>query len=276
MQSYWRRFFCVPVSILVPILVLVLAPLANAQETTPDANAPSAATPTAPSADPALPELKDILAKNEKAEGGTEAWKKVSSLSMRGIYQTQDSSEFIGVEILEKAPDKSLYKLKFPHDVVVRDVSDGQTAWIEDPRGGFHEYKGAALESRLRRASLADHSKAILLAAAGKVLRADKVGTHSVYVVEYPSAKDVTSRIYFDTDSGFAVRTEDIIDTPQGPYTVQLDLEDYRDIEGLKIPFRMRRTEKGAVFNIRITQVKLNPSIDDAIFAKPESASASR
>lgn len=258
------------------IALLAFLPLASiaqgqAQSVAEKAGAPEASAPA--SSGPALPSLKEILEKNEKAEGSGEAWKKVSSLSMRGIYQTQDSSEFIGVEILEKAPDKSLYKLKFPNDIVVRDVSDGKTAWIEDPRGSYHEYKGAALASRLRRASLADHSKAILLAATGKVLGMDKVGLHSVYVVEYSSAKEVTSRLFFDADTGFVVRNEDTISTPEGPYTVQLDMEDYRDIDGLKIPFRMHRVEKGAVFNIRVTQVKLNPVIDDALFAKPESAS---
>ena len=257
-----------------PLALLCMTSSARSQTEAAAAktHAPEASVPAA-APDPALPSLKDILAKNEEAEGGGESWKKVSSLFMRGIYQTQDSSEFIGVEILEKAPDKSLYKLKFPNDVVVRDVSDGKVAWIEDPRGGYHEYKGAALASRLRRSSLADHSKAILLAATGKVLGADKIGPHSTYVVEYSSSKDVTSRLYFDADAGFVDRNEDIISTPQGPYTVQLDMEDYRDIEGLKIPFRMRRVEKGAIFNIRIIQVKLNPVIDDTVFAKPESAS---
>ena len=230
----------------------------------------------APAAPEALPSLKDILEKNERAEGGGDAWQRITSLSMRGIYQTQDSSAFIGVEILEKAPDKSLYKLKFPNDVIVRDVSDGKTAWIEDAKGACRDYKGAALASRLRRSNLADHSKLILLAATGKVLGMEKIGSHSVYVVEYSPAKDTTSRLYFDADTGFVVREEEMIHSPEGSYAVLLDMEDYRDVEGLKIPFRMKRVEKGAVFNIRITQVKLNPPVDDSAFAKPESASASR
>ena len=51
---------------------------------------------------------------------------------------------------------------------------------------------------------------------------------------------------------------------------MKLDLDDYRDIEGMKFPFRMKRTEKGAVFNIRLTQVIINPTLDDSLFLKPE------
>jgi hypothetical protein len=50
-------------------------------------------------------------------------------------------------------------------------------------------------------------------------------------------------------------------------------MEDYREVDGVKVPFRLRRTEKGAVFNIRLTQVKFNAPVDETEFVKPESAS---
>jgi hypothetical protein len=59
---------------------------------------------------------------------------------------------------------------------------------------------------------------------------------------------------------------------PEGTSTVKLDMDDYRSVDGLMIPFRMRRTEKGTVIRIRLTQVKNNPPIDDEVFVKPASA----
>jgi len=43
-------------------------------------------------------------------------------------------------------------------------------------------------------------------------------------------------------------------------------------VTGLKFPFRMKRTEKGAVILIRITQVTVNPPLDDTLFLKPDFA----
>jgi hypothetical protein len=51
-----------------------------------------------------------------------------------------------------------------------------------------------------------------------------------------------------------------------------VDLDDYREVDGLKFPFRMKRVEKEVVLNIRLTQVKINLPIDDSVFLKPESS----
>ena len=221
----------------------------------------------------ALPSVKDVLVKSVEAVGGQEAWSHTTSRRVKGVYQTEDSSTFFAIEILQKSPNKSLMKLTFPNGLVLREVSDGQTAWVEDWKGGYHAYTGAALAVRLKEADLLVNLKTILSAAGGKVSGPEKVGAHTVYVVEYATVKNLVSRMYFDVESGYLVRTEDVYTTPEGPYVVKLDLDDYRDVEGLKFPFRMKRTEKGAVMNIRITQVMVNPAIDDSIFLKPESAS---
>ncbi|MGB8325682.1 MAG: hypothetical protein WCE52_22170, partial [Candidatus Acidiferrum sp.] len=68
------------------------------------------------------------------------------------------------------------------------------------------------------------------------------------------------------------IRAEDVYTTADGPYTVRVDFADYRAIDGMKFAFRMRRSEPGSVFFIRLTQLKNNVYIDDSAFLKPESA----
>ncbi|HUI75831.1 MAG TPA: hypothetical protein VLX32_12850 [Candidatus Acidoferrum sp.] len=254
------------------LLALALPPTALSQTPVGTPTATSPATGTNPDS-AALPTVKEILEKSEKATGGEAAWQKMTTRYMKGIYQTQDDSSFFGIEILQKAPNMSVYLYKFPNDIVVRDVCDGKSAWLEDPRGGYHAYTGAALASRLKQSEFSDRAKTLLLAATGKLLGTEKVGAHTAYMIEYSPDKNVTSKVYFDTVSGLEVRNEDTYTTPDGPYKVTLDMEDYRDVNGVKLPFRMRRTEKGAVYNIRLTQVKFNTPVDETEFVKPESAS---
>ncbi|HUL15256.1 MAG TPA: hypothetical protein VLV88_04610 [Terriglobales bacterium] len=259
------------------LLALALPPTAVSQTPVETPTAASPATGTNPEgaakSSAALPTVKEILEKSEKATGGEAAWQKMTTRSMKGIYQTQDDSSFFGIEILQKAPNKSVYLYKFPNDIVVRDVCDGKSAWLEDPRGGYHAYAGAALASRLKQSEFSDRAKILLLEATGKLLGTEKVGAHTVYVIEFSPDKDETSKVFFDTESGLEVRNEDTYATPDGPYKVAIDMEDYRDVDGVKLPFRLRRTEKGAVFNIRLTQVKFNSPVDETEFVKPESAS---
>jgi outer membrane lipoprotein-sorting protein len=234
------------------------------------AGTPSAATGARAIA-PA-PSLKEILARAEKAMGGSDGWKKTNTIFMKGVLQTEDSSAFVAIEVYKKAPDKSLLKMKLPQDLEVREVCDGKTVWVEDPRGGYHEFKGEELQSRLRRSKFSEQAEMILLAATGKVLGADKIGLKDVYVVEFSAQKNETTKLSFDAETGLLVRSEESYSKPDGIYTVKLDMDDYRTVDWMMAPFKMKRTEKGSVMRIRLTQVKNNVPIDDEMFLKPATA----
>ena len=272
------------VLLLAAVIVLLLAPrgvfsqtasptnIAMVREKLAGTDSGDSAANVAPKPDAPIPSLKEILARAEKSMGGSEAWKNTNTMMMKGVLQTEDGSAFVAIEIYKKAPDKSLLKMKLPQDMEMREVCDGKSAWMEDPRGGYHEFKGAELESRLKRSQFSEQSKMILLAATGKVLGAEKIGLHSVYVVEYSSQKNETTKLYFDEESGLVLRSEETAVKPDGTYTTKLDMDDYRNVDGMMVPFRMKRTEKGSVIKIKLTQVKNNFPIDDEMFVKPASA----
>jgi len=272
------------VLLLAAVIVLLLAPrgvfsqtasptnIAMVREKLAGTDSGDNAASAAPKPDAPIPSLKEILARAEKSMGGSEAWKNTNTMMMKGVLQTEDASAFVAIEIYKKAPDKSLLKMKLPQNMEMREVCDGKSAWMEDPRGGYHEFRGAELESRLKRSQFSEQSKMILLAATGKVLGAEKIGLHSVYVVEYSSQKNETTKLYFDEESGLVLRSEETAAKPDGAYTTKLDMDDYRSVDGMMVPFRMKRTEKGSVIKIKLTQVKNNLPIEDEMFVKPASA----
>ena len=223
-------------------------------------------------ADAPLPSTEDLLKRSADAIGGEEAWKKTTSRRLKGLYQSEDSSVFLGMEILQKSPNKSLTKLTLPNGMTIRDVCDGHTAWVESSARGYQEYTGAALAAKLKQADFQDPGNVEKSAKGGKVTGMQKVGAHNTYVLEFDGDKKSHSKLFFDADSGLLVRSEDVISTPEGPYAVAIDMDDYREVTGLKFPFRMKRTEKGAVVLIRITQVTVNPPLDDTLFLKPDFA----
>ena len=270
-----RKLICIAVFVGV-LLLAVITPRSVAQQQESRLNAAEQPIPTAPVAkavDPsALPSAKDLMAQNDEAVGGLAAWSKATTRKMKGLYQSEDASVFVAVEILQKSPSKSLTKISLPNGLVLREVCDGHNAWIENSVGQYQEITGAALASRLRIADLQERTKLAQVASSGKVTGIEKIGPRTVYVLEFSANKNLLSRLYIDTDSKMVVRTEDVATTPEGPYTLRLDLDDYRDVDGLKFPFRMKRTEKGSIVNIRLTQVTLNPPLDDTLFLKPDFA----
>jgi outer membrane lipoprotein-sorting protein len=223
-----------------------------------------------PTADKQLPTATEILQKYQSAIGGKEAWSGITTRTMKGIYQTEDLSGFAAVEVISKAPNKSYVKTSLPNGIALREVCDGKSAWIEDPRGGVHEFTGAALESRLRFSSFNIRGEALLMMLTGRVLGIVQVGNHSTYVVEFSPDKKTIEKMYFDVESGFAVRADDTIHREDGDYLVQTFVDDYRPVDGAYYPFRIRHVEQGNVFTVRVTQVKNNPPVDDSVFQKPD------
>src|ERR1700675_3337884 len=230
----------------------------------------SSVTKVDPSAAP-LPTTKDLLQQFETVSGGS-VWSGFTTRYMKGIYQTEDASGFAAIEVFSKSPNKALFKITFSNGVVIREVCDGKAAWIEDASGGTHMISGAALESRIRQSNFNDRTDALLMAVTGHVLGTEKVGAHTAYVLEFSPQKKLTSKIYFDTESGFPVRTDDTLHREDGDYKVETYMDDYRVVDGAFFAFRMRHVEKGNVFTLRLTQIKNNVAVDDAMFLKPASA----
>jgi hypothetical protein len=61
---------------------------------------------------------------------------------------------------------------------------------------------------------------------------------------------------------------------PQGTTPVSIHLSDYREVDGVKMPFESKLTNPAFTMVFKITDVKHNVPIDDAKFAKPVPAPA--
>jgi len=76
-------------------------------------------------------------------------------------------------------------------------------------------------------------------------------------------------RLYLSRQSGLLVRLVRYVETPLGRNPIQIDYADYRDAEGVKVPFRWTLARPGGRFTIQVDQIQQNVPIDDAKFAKP-------
>ncbi len=59
------------------------------------------------------------------------------------------------------------------------------------------------------------------------------------------------------------------INSPIGRVPIQVDLADYRDVNGIKFPFKMAFLWLDGRYNAEIKDVKVNVPIDAKVFAKP-------
>ncbi len=70
----------------------------------------------------------------------------------------------------------------------------------------------------------------------------EKIGDHDAYAVEATSTSGDVDKLYFDTQTGLLVRAITTVHTPQGAAVIQSDLSDYRDTDGIKLPFTVHQS----------------------------------
>ena len=83
------------------------------------------------------------------------------------------------------------------------------------------------------------------------------------------TAGGVIVTLYFDQKTGLLTRSVRFSDSPVGKIPVQADYSDYRDVAGVKMPFKFTMTWLDGRDNFELTQVRPNVTIDAAKFVKP-------
>ena len=91
-------------------------------------------------------------------------------------------------------------------------------------------------------------------------------------VLQGTSPGGTLAMLYFDRESGLLVRLVRFAQSKVGRRPTQIDYADYRDVAGVKLPFRWTVTWLSGVDTFELTEIQPNVSIDAARFAKPAPA----
>ena len=252
-------------------LVLVLPVAAAAQSATP---ASSKADPAPASAATAYPKVGEILDRYEKAIGGRAAWEKFSSQVMMGTIEVP-SMELSGtVMIHEKAPNKVLVAVII-NGAAFQQGFDGTIGWTDDPKNGLRDQAGAELAEAKRASDFLHSFKMRRAYASMAVAGSEKIGERDTWVIEagVPEGGDPT-KMYFDKQSGLLLRAISQNHDADGVSQLKEDFDDYREVDGVKMPFVSRQTNGDTTYTMRISEVHHNVDLSDSEFAKPAAQAA--
>ena len=105
-----------------------------------------------------------------------------------------------------------------------------------------------------------------------RVIGKEKIGEREAFVIEALSLNNKTEKLFFDTQSGLLLRRTVLTETRLGSDPEQTDYEDYREVDGIRMPFTVRVSyldDNHFGTTRKITEVKQNFPIDDARFNMP-------
>jgi hypothetical protein len=146
---------------------------------------------------------------------------------------------------------------------------DGRVGWLGISGRPPHEMSGGELDGARLDADfyLPVHVRHIFSQL--RVEGPEKVGDQEAYLLLAENQGQPPVKLYLSQQSGLLVRMVRYVETPLGRNPTQIDYADYRDAEGVKVPFRWTIARPGGRFTIQVDQIQQNVPIDDGKFAKP-------
>lgn len=241
-------------------------PLAASGHEPPPAGAAAAPDHGAPR--PEQPTVQQVFDKYVAAVGKPEAVKQFQTLVIKGT-STASQGRTQNFEMTLKGSDKVLLTVEMPQGAPMRRAVNGTTGWMVSPRGQRALVPNELAEARRN----ADYLGVVKFAPAAtmRVAGRRKVGDHDAIVVIDRPSEGVQRRYFFDAQTGLLLRVVTLTDAILNQLPEQVDFEDYRDVDGVKLPFVVRVSAIDT-FNSRtqtITEVKHNVSVEDKIFDMP-------
>jgi hypothetical protein len=232
---------------------------------------PAAKTPEAkPTPVAKLPTVKEILDKYAQALGGREAFEKIRTRTMKGTVELAPMGVKGTVEIYQSAPDKSYNKLTLNGIGDIIEAFDGKTAWTINPLQGNRDKTGNELLQAKLLSTFHRETNFEKLYTKIEVKGVEKVGDQEAYVISATPPGLEPQTFYFDKQTGLLVREDSTVVSPEGKTPVKVFYEDYREVDNLKMPHKLRTALPQFEITMTFTEVKNSPKIDENIFSKPK------
>jgi hypothetical protein len=228
---------------------------------------------------PVLPSVDEVFGKYVQALGGESALRKISTRVITGKQNIATGPGGLipmnaDVEIYQKAPNLRLNVYK-TEKFTISDGFDGKSAWARNQRGGVNNAPEPDGSRVRQQANLYEPLELKQYYTSLVVRGIERVGTRPAYVVVGARQGDAAERLYFDTESGLLLRRATYLQTAIGPSPFQIDFEDYREVDGVKIPFLLRmnpasqRVEIGTSSTLQVLTVRHGVAIEDGRFVRP-------
>ncbi len=214
-----------------------------------------------------MPSMTEILAKYVDAIGGSAAIQKNQTRVEQGAVEGPHNLH-AAIETYRTAPDKAFAVVHRPNGDVSEGLS-GEIGWGKRANGEVTDESGDELARSRQWAEFYAGERFDKDYERFQVRGAESVNGHDAYLVMAWWKGDGADRIYFDVQTGLLLRITHRIESPLGALPLQTDYEDYRDVNGLKIPFTVRVTRVDGTTTYTWQKMEANVAIDPGRYEKP-------
>ena len=222
-----------------------------------------------------LPTVEEILNRYAEAAGGKHALEvlqtRVTEASVMRPKLVNPSGKPFTLEIYQKAPNKLLWVVTNPDGSVMSQGYNGKVGWIKTPNVQ-RELTPSELPQVQAQANFSPQLNLKDQFPKLTVVDKQKIGDRDVYLLQGVNVNGNPEKLYFDTETGLLVRRVFYNKTWLGLDPVQTDYLDYKEVDGVKLPFTIETSylDNSHLNTTRkYSQIKHNVPVDDAKFDPP-------
>jgi len=220
----------------------------------------------------------EIIEKSIAAQGGRAAFQKIKTRTLSGtITLGTPAGDIPGtIEIQNAAPNKTRTLIKAdltslgagPMQIDQR--FDGATGYVLDSLQGDRPISGNQLDNMKNGAFPHPYLTYKATGASASLAGKEKMDGRDAFVVVFEPTSGSPIRSYIDAETYLPIATRVKTNLPQvGDLEQTSHTSDYRDVDGVKLPFKIEVSSALQSFTIVVNKVEHNTTIDDKLFVKP-------
>jgi len=214
-----------------------------------------------------LPSADRVLAEYVAAVGGTDAAPPGAATILRG-WDERPEGRYGKFEITVAGSDRYRITLTTPEATTAQGL-DGVVAWLA-ANDRVQQLSSPADVARMRRVAMRyrafkEQPRDL------RTVAIERLEDHDAYVLQARIDSVTTQRSYFDVVTGLLRREITTTETLLIPLEEQVDYDDYRDVGGVQMPFRVRISD-GAPYSTTtrtILEIRRNVPVDSNVFRPP-------
>jgi photosynthetic reaction center cytochrome c subunit len=225
---------------------------------------------------PPGPSAEQILDKFIMASGGAQRLAAITSITAKGTYEGYETyHQKVPLEVYAKAPNQ-MTTVVYTQNGDSTTVFDGQGGWFAGaerpvpllPMTSGAEIDGAKLDAELF--FPVRIKQALTQWRTG--FPVTSIEDTEVVVLQGTGAGKTRFKLYFDRETGLLARQVRYAETVVGTNPIQIDYTDYREVNGVKLPFKWTVTWTNGQSITELSDVQANSRIDANRFSKPAPA----
>jgi photosynthetic reaction center cytochrome c subunit len=222
------------------------------------------------------PSADQIFDKYLQALGDPQRLANLTSIAAKGTMLGYGvGAEKQSLEIYAKAPSRRTTIIHSPEGDNITTL-DGRSGWIAGPQIAGPEIPvpvltltGGDLDGLKLEVNLTFPTSINQAFSQWRVGLQTEIDDHQAQVVQGSTSGGAFATLYFDADSGLLIRVMRYTDSFVGRFPTQIDYSDYREVSGIKMPFRWTVVWLDGQQTFELTEVKSNVPIEATRFAKP-------